>query len=409
MIYTPYKPFRFKETFDVSTYNNDYVDYTISFGRHNPEITSPNEYVVIYKGKSLVLNNTTEVDLSPVVMDYSYRHNFEYDGEQGFQPDNLFSMATGTLTSAEMGGDIYNTVVRVTFTYNDTGIATEYFNFGLFTSLDSPYTATSPTTGVELYQDSIIENHLPLIYTENYWLSFDWAKYLIEGEANTALLCVNETPQYRFSNVTNYGNFTTSIKLKELYQKLGGTAQINIIHGSVSDTYLYGGTAASTGTDINIIGAAIPTEGDLSNGDKIELGWKTSTASVTDETLAVLDGCPAEWYMAWNDTKGWHSVALTSAWEVDNNEPFTIKNIYDETRNVRNTVTRSFNIKSQKIDTATYNEYCHIIESAYVILYNSKTDRNYFCDLATTTADMTKKKDQHYFEAELTEIINELY
>lgn len=407
MLYTPYKPFRLAHDFNTGIYNNEYVFYNIYYQRFNKDITSTNENILIYKGKSLVLDGKTEVELSPVILDYSYRKIYEYNGVQGYQPKNIETL-TDTRRSIEMLDDIANTIIQIEFVSVDGVFLAGYkLPFSIYpNNYETPYNL--PAIGVKLYGDSIIENHIPFVMTENYWLSFDYAKYQQIGYNITPLVYSEHSVVGRISNTDDYGNFSTSYSLKYILEYLIGQVRTIRIYGRQVFDEMRGGTASQYGGELEVIGALDPDveDGYIYDGDVIRLGYEVDDmrpSAVGD--LAVVDFCPDEWYMAWTDSKGWHSVGLKSAWEIDNNDGLIIKNIYDEERNIKNDIGRVFKIKSKHLSNEEKVEYSNIIESSYVILYNTKTDTNYFCNVNATSVDKTKNRNERFFEIELKEAI----
>lgn len=408
MIFNPYKPFRFTQRFGTDAYDNEYVNYAIEFGRYNRHITTLNQWITIYKGKSLVICGKTTIEMTSVLYDYLKRNTFVYNEEQGFQPHNTIK-PLDTNESVEMLGDIANTDVRITFTYGDVEIMTCVYSFSIYdTTTISPYSVNKNV--VVLYQKQTIENHIPLIYTQNYWISFDYAKYQGDNTIFPLVYNTSNNNTWKLETTGDHGNYSVSLPLIALYQQIGDDeTQVLVFRGSdVADMYI-GGTASFAGDVVGVpLGASEVGSGSLSDGTRVILGYNINGYGDIRYSglIAVVDACPSEWYMAWSDLNGWHSVALSSAWEIDDRETFTIKNIYDEERNMKNRMRKTFNVKSKKLN---YNEilaYNHIIESTYVILYNSKTDENYFCHLVENNIDNTKQKDKKYFECQLREIIN---
>lgn len=409
MLLNPYRPFRFRKRFVTEDYNNDYVNYTIEFGRHNPDITTINQWVTIYKGKSLVIDKETTIELSSVIVDYVKRSSFNYDWTQGFEPSNIIKPLE-KLTTIEMLGDIANTQVRVSFISEIEVIDRDVFEFNIYNDRDkSPY--TERMNNVVLYSNQNIVNHIPLIETKNYWISIDFGKYAGGEDVAPIIFTDDNDNQLKLNTTGTYGNYSVSIPLAGLYEYISGDEAdvITIFGTNTADRYI-GGTAAFGGAVLGVpMGARNAGGGDvLTDGTKVDFGYSVGQSTTIDNAgnIAVVDACPSDWYMAWTDLNGWHSVALSSVWEIDNREAFTIKNIYDETRNIKNTLAKTFNVKSKKLN---YNEilaYNHIIESTYVVLYNAKTDTNYFCDLVDSSVDNTKQKEKKYFECQLREIVN---
>lgn len=407
---SPYQPYRVIKDFNTTAYNNEYMNYTLSFGRWNKD-TSSYEQTLIYKGKSLVFDGKTEVDLSPIVRDYSYRRTFEYDDKEGYLPTNIDWVDTPR-RSVEMQGDVANTFILINFSYDGVAVTSVTIPFSIYCNdYESPYNNTTTLPQIKLYGEGTIENHIPLCFTTKYYLSFDYAKYNPDGSAITPNLYSEHSNVVDIENTDDYGNYSVSLFLYYILDFLVGNVQTTILQGYDGFDYMYGGTATEYGAIKTPIGATDPDieDGYIEDQDSIYL------AATIDErtplrvgTLAKVDACPDDWYMAWTDRKGWHSVALDSAWEIDNNEAFNIRNIYDEERNIKNTITRTFRVKTKKLPYEEQLAYMNIIDSAFVLLYNTKTDRNYYCNFITSSADRTKKKDRKQLEFELREIINEI-
>lgn len=408
MILNPYKPFRFTHAFSTDDYDNGYVNYTIEFGRHNQFITSINEWVTIYKGKSLVIDGKTTIEVSSVLIDYLKRNTFVYNELQGFEPHNTIK-PFDVLTSIEMLGDIANTQIRVSFMDALQIIERDVFDFSIYNDYDTtPYIERG--NYVISYNKQNIENHIPLIDTDKYWISLDYAKYTGgSSEATPVLYTDDNTNQLKFNVFGDYGNYSVSLPLVGLYENLSGDDAdiIELIGSDVVDMYI-GGDASVAGVVLGVPMGAKDNGGGgvLSDGTRVSLGYNIERELNAVCDIAIVDACPSEWYMSWSDLNGWHSVALSSAWEIDDREAFTIKNIYDETRNIKNTIAKTFKIKSKKLNYNELIEYNHIIESTYVVLYNSKTDENYFCHLVDNNVDNTKQRDKKHFECELKEVVS---
>jgi hypothetical protein len=391
--------FPYRQTIELAeTYNNKYLQYEVYLLGN-----------VIYKGKTFVLNNKTTIDFTNVINNYTYKPSYKYQ-QQFYQPDRTVSLPIN-IEPNEYDKDIVNTNIEVTLFY----LGSEIMNFTFDTSIyfKEVNIPNNQSNIVDSYQYSSIENHIPYISTDKYWLGMNYGVSLIE--TTVPILRIDNNNQYKL-NTSIIGNYVYHIPLNQLYSNLlinTDTTLIDTLIGYETIDYVWGGSATEIGTyPTTVLGAEINTGNitPLNAKEKIYLDYQYSVNEqwvyqATNNLVTIIDECNDKWYMQWRDKNGWHSVGLMNV-EVIRDKTFTvIENIYHENVVANNRIRNRFNIKSKRLSNEELSEYALILESPYIWLYSTENDTSYCCTIDDTTTNYIPNKNVKYFELSITEII----
>lgn len=405
--FNAYKPLRQIFSLGGSTYDNDYINYTVSIGYYDYLATATMSWKTIYNGKSLVLNGYTEIDLSRIMVDYSNRINYDTDYNQNYIPINLNNFSD-TLNSVEYSETAYaNTILKIEFTYNDSAVLpdkelyiTTYPNINIQTPYDN-----DDTYNVALYQ-SAIECHVPHIETDKYWIGIDFAK----DNGQPYPLVYGDNCEGGTITTNGYGNYSTTYTLSDFFGTVEGDgATINIYYGTNNGNFFNGGSASVVNDTIaEIVGADLPTEGGyFADGDGIYLGYTLSgSATHSDSLIAKVDDCYDRWYMAWW-YEGWHSVSVRNVINNRNSDNFNITNIYSEKKNIWTDVQNVYTVNTNRLSNDELVEYSNIMNSPYVVLYDTENDENHWCIINTNSIMVVKQNGYKTLQFELEEIITD--
>mgnify|MGYP004442750309 FL=1 len=416
--YTPYKPCRLQ--IPISTaYNNKYVEYTVSFCTHNNQATQINYWVKIYKGKSLVINGKTDLVLDNILRNYALRMDYiidEYDNTQRFKPSNYVKALPTDIENVEMLYKAFtNTLIRIEVSYDGTAVITPIeLPFNIYQDgFNNPYD-TEDINEVHLYNNQIIENHYPMVMSDNYWVCFDYAKTEVSGEDVQPLL-YNETEKGRIT-MENYGNASVAYPIIGIVNYMEGN-EYDTIRGGVAGTTIWsetvnGGSATIYGEVLPYMGARTPVSGDSLGRLMLGEYHKKNTGEefyvYSEQLIGVFDECPKDYYMQWWD-KGWHSVSLKSCYRQDTTDNLNITSVYGDRVNIKVDNTINYNIDSGLLSQKVYEEYANgLMRTPYVILYDTANDESHFCTVDTTTFDYRKKKGYRAVTLTLREIINDI-
>lgn len=391
--------FPYRQTLELdATYNNKYLQYEVYLLGN-----------IIYKGKTFVLNNKTTIDFTNVINNYVYKPYFEYQ-QQYYQPDRTVDLPIN-IEPNEYDNEIVNANIDVILFYLGAEIMNITFDTSIyFKDVNIP---NNESNIVDSYQSSVIENHIPYISTNRYWLGLNYSVSHIES--TVPLLRIDETNQYKLTT-SMIGNYVYHIPLNQLYSNLlinTDTTLIDTLIGYETVEYVWGGSATEIGTyPTTVLGADINT-GDitpLNVDEKIYLDYQYSVNKewiyqATNNLVAIIDQCSDKWYMQWRDKNGWHSVGLQNVEVIRDKTNTVIENIYHENVVANNRIRNRFNIKSKRLSNEELSEYALMLESPYIWLYSTEIDTSYCCTIDTNTTNYIPKKNVKHFELTITEII----
>lgn len=391
--------FPYRQTIELdNTYNNKYLQYEV-YLRDN----------VIYKGKTFVLNNKTTIDFTNIINNYVYKPYYQYQ-QQYYQPDRTVSLPIN-IEPNEYDNEIVNTVLEISLFY----LGSEVMNFTFDTTIyfKNGNIPNNQSNIVDSYQSSSIENHIPYISTNKYWLGLNYSVSHIE--ATLPILRIDNNNQYKL-NTSIIGNYVYHIPLNQLYSNLfinTDSILIDTLIGYETVDYVWGGSATEIGTyPTTVLGADITTGNTtpLNVDEKIYLDYQYSVNKewvyqATNNLVTIVDKCNDKWYMQWRDKTGWHSVGLMNVEVVRDKTNTIIENIYHENVVANNRIRNRFNLKSKRLSNEELSEYALMLESPYIWLYSTETDTSYCCTIDNTTTNYIPKKNVKYFELSITEII----
>lgn len=419
MNYNPYKSSRFTINLGSHNYDNKYMNYKVYLYYVNPNLNIP-RYVVMYNGKTLVINSSTTIDVSDVIRDYSFRESIKYNEEkQRYEVNDINPLPLNTVENIEYTYKLLlNSNIRIEL-LDENGEIVKHLTkpFSIYVNNDVIPLVSIVGGTLTNYNKSDIVNHVPYVKTDEYWVNLS---YVILNQNKTIY------PALKSKNSTNIrlrtnarGNYFNNITLKNFISTMesslrrmivytGGTARPNFTKTIFSNVHTLNTLLPPIGADISIYNPS--TSKPLIDGDKIMLNYyKEQTVVNTNDCITVIDkSCPSKYYLTWYDEDGWHSVGLRNVTEVRENKQTNISNIYNETINISNTITKRFRCKSNKLTNEEVVGYVKMVQTPYVVLYDTNKNKSYFCNLTTSTTEYIKKNViDKFFEFEIEEIIKD--
>lgn len=397
MQYKTYKPYR--KTFEVlDVPNNEYIEYVISlsYKDNNSLIT---KYIKLYEGKSLVINNKTTIDYTSIINNAIYRQRIAFNSNTQCSQINPVWQSSDVKNEETNNADLVNSLIKIELYNNDELLNTYKTDFTIFeVEYPQPYT-NFQLPNVKTYNNSIIENHIPFIKSDNYFITVPLVAY------NNAIASVktDSTPNLKLTNGV-CGNYILNIPLLTLYNELeniGNDTVLNLI-GSVGSSLVISGGNATTIFDKEYkpLNAEIEVGDILADGNNLFLSFGNDVIS----KLATIDTCCSDWYLSWLDIHGFHSVALNNVEIVNDYERTTLKNIYQEDIVVKSKAKQTFNIKTKKLTNEEYQAYQNMLQSSFVVLYNALNDEIYYCTVEDATSAFIRNNNAKFFTATLKQI-----
>lgn len=387
-------------------YSNSYLRYDVKIYNAHSGLTTR-----LYRGKTLCLNGIAEVDVQRVIDTYIYKPN--YDTTSGeYTPDRVQTLPLSYSNGIDNEKIIVNTTLQIEVyedNENSVRVATEQIPVSIFEGYTDPY-QNNTNTFID-YNNSVLINHIPFVYTNRYWLGMTYAitSTVEEGFDNTIVAVLDnggEVGVKLSDRQQQWGNYIFNIPLRSLYDNITteNTDAYTTYIGSDTVDRLVGGDAYSIYSDnMNSIGADTSRYSGLYGRDKLYLNYQvlngTKWEYVEGKLLTIIDECPKPYYIQWRDKNGWHSVPVNVE-EVLNVDKKVIKNIYNESKVVENNTTRTFNIRSHKLNHAEYKDFKQIVTAPYVWLYNTESDEVYCCTVTTNSLGYNK----HFCTFEIREI-----
>ena len=398
MQYKTYKQFRrIFEVLDVP--NNEYVKYVISLAyKENNDFVI--KYNKLYEGKSLVINNKTTIDYTSIINNAIYRQRIGFNSNtQCNQIEGIWEGSTTVKNEEYKNSDLVNSIIKIELYYNDELLNTYKTEFTMFeVEYSQPYT-NFIIPDVKLYNNSIIENHIPYIKSDNYFITVP----LITYDKAVASIKTDSTPNLKLTNGV-CGNYILNIPLLALYNELDNVSNDTVftLIGSVDSDLVISGGYANTIFDkeYNPLNAEIEVGDILADGNDLFLSYGNDIIS----KLATIDTCYSDWYLSWLDINGFHSVALNNVEIVNDFERTKLKNIYQEDIVVKSKSKQSFNIKTKKLTNEEYQAYQNMLQSSFVVLYNSLNDEIYYCTVEDVTSAFIRNNNAKFFTATLKQI-----
>jgi len=397
MQYKTYKQFR--RTFEVlDVPNNNYIKYIISLG-YKDDNSFIIKYIKLYEGRSLVINGKTTIDYTSIINNAIYRQRI------GFNSNTQCSQIQGVWQSSNVkneetnNADLVNSLIKIEL-YNDDELLNTYKTEFTIFEVEHPQPYTNfILPDVKTYNNSIIENHIPFIKSDNYFITVP----LITYNNAVASIKTDSTPNLKLTNGI-CGNYIINIPLLTLYNELenvGNDTVLNLI-GSVGSSLVISGGNATTvfGKDYKPLNAEIEVGDILADGNNLFLSYGNDIIG----KLASIDTCCSDWYLSWLDAYGFHSVVVVNVEIVNDYERTTLKNIYQEDIVVKSKTKQSFNIKTKKLTNEEYQAYQNMLQSSFVVLYNTLNDEIYYCTVEDATSAFIRNNNAKFFTATLKQI-----
>lgn len=394
-----YKPYRkVYELNDVP--NNNYITYTLSLA-----YKESNDFVIkynkLYEGKSLVIGNKTTIDFTSVVNNAIYRQKIGFNSNTQSNTLPLLWENTNIKSEEYNNSDLVNSLIKIDLYYDDELLNSFRYEFSIFENdFTQPY-SNFIIPDVKHYKKSVIKNHIPFLKTENYFITLPLVSY---GNAIPSVK-TDATPNLKLTNGIA-GNYILNLSLLALYNELETVSNDTIttlIGSSDIDLIINGGNASTIfDREYNPLNAEIVVGDILNAGNTLYL---TNNDTIID-TVTTIDTCCNDWYLNWLDTKGWHSVPLNNVEIVNDVQRTQLKNIYQEELTIKSKVQQSFKIKSQKLTNEEFREYQNMLNSAFVVLYNTNNDEVFYCNITDTNSSYIHNNNVKFFEANLKTITN---
>lgn len=400
MQFKTYKQFR--KTFELNDVpNNSYITYTLSLA-----YKESNDFVIkyskLYEGKSLIVNNKTTIDFTSVVNNAIYRQKIGYNSNT--QSNTILPLWEGVsnVKSEEYNNsDLVNSLIKIDLYFDNELLNSFKYEFSIFENdFTQPY-SNFIIPDVKTYNNSIIQNHIPFLKTENYFITLPLVSY---GNAIPSVK-TDATPNLKLTNGI-VGNYILNISLFALYNELETVSNdtITTLIGSGESDLIISGSDAVGAFEKEYL----PLNSEIVVGDILNAGntlYLTNNDTIID-TVCTIDTCYNDWYLNWLDTKGWHSVPLNNVEIVNDVKRTQLKNIYQEELTIKSKVQQSFKIKSFKLTNEEYREYQNMLNSAFVVLYNTNNDEVFYCNITDTNSSYIHNNNVKFFEATLKQITN---
>lgn len=397
MQYKTYKPYR--KTFEVlDVPNNDYISYIISLG-YKDNNSFIIKYIKLYEGKSIIINGKTTIDYTSIINNAIYRQRIAFNSNTQCSQIQGVWQSSNVKNEESNNADLVNSIIKIELYDDDELLNTYKTEFTIFeVEYPQPYT-NFQLPNVKTYNNSIIENHIPFIKSDNYFITVPLITY------NNAIASVktDSTPNLKLTNGV-CGNYILNIPLLTLYNELeniGNDTVLNLI-GSVGTNLVISGGNATTIFDKEYkpLNAEIEVGDILADGNNLFLSFGNDVIS----KLATIDTCWSDWYLSWLDIHGFHSVALNNVEIVNDFERTTLKNIYQEDIVVKSKVKQTFNIKTKKLTNEEYQAYQNMLQSSFVVLFNTLNDEIYYCTVEDATSAFIRNNNAKFFTATLKQI-----
>lgn len=398
MQYKTYKQFR--RTFEVlDVPNNEYIKYVISLGYKNDN-TFIVSYTKLYEGRTLVINGKTTIDYTSIINNAIYRQKIGFNNNtQCSQITPVWQGNSNVKNEETNNADLTNSIVKIELYNNKELLNTYKTEFSIFeVEYPQPY-SNFLIPDVKTYNNSIIENHIPFIKSDNYFITVPLVAY----DNAVASVKTDSTPNLKLTNGV-CGNYILNIPLLTLYNELENISNDTVftLIGSIDTDLVISGGNATTIFDKQYkqLNAEIEVGDILADGNNLFLSFGNDIIS----KLATIDTCYSDWYLSWLDINGFHSVALNNVEIVNDFERTTLKNIYQEDIVVKSKAKQTFNIKTKKLTNEEYQEYQKMLQSSFVTLYNALKDEIYYCTVEDATSAFIRNNNAKFFTATLKQI-----
>lgn len=397
MQYKTYKQFR--KTFEIlDVPNNEYIKYVISLG-YKDDNSYIIKYIKLYEGKSIIINGKTTIDYTSIVNNAIYRQRIGFNSNTQCNQIQGVWQGSNIKNEETNNADLVNSIIKIEL-YDDEELLNTYKTEFTIFEVEHPHPYTNfQIPNVKLYNNSIIENHIPFIKSDNYFITVPLVAY------NNAVASIktDSTPNLKLTNGV-CGNYILNIPLLTLYNELETVSNDTVFNliGSIDTNLVISGGNATTIFDKEYkpLNAEIEVGDILADGNNLFLSFGNDVIG----KLATIDTCCSDWYLSWLDVNGFHSVGLNNVEIVNDFERTTLKNIYQEDIVVKSKAKQTFNIKTKKLTNEEYQAYQNMLQSSFVVLFNTLNDEIYYCTVEDATSAFIRNNNAKFFTATLKQI-----
>lgn len=363
MIYTTEKPISFE--FNIPEYRYKNQEYALS-------IFTPTGYKEVYRGLTFFnKDGETRIYVDRVLRDYIYVNEIEYTNTQQFRPINMIGSNTDVLETIENKGRFIVTTIKVQIFGNSQSLNTAskdvtcvngyFYEYGN-TYIRNPYEGNYKFL-TNLSTINKVLSHIPASNTDNMWLGLIFS--LSRGSSQAKLRISNGTTSMPL-NHAYYGNYSTSIPLSLINTSIG-----------------------------------------LNGGDKLTLISDDAILKFTP--IAIVDECPADYYVAFSTNYSWTCLPFNGNVYIDNNsDNVRVVNYLGLNKVVSNVTHTTLNLYTEYLDEKTYITLMGILNASNVYVYDVKNDRGIWCTVNNSNTEglPNKNRKPKYFNLQLTEAYN---
>jgi len=388
--------------------------------------------------------------IKPVLQDQDWKPQINTDGETLTTLDNDFTTQGNMTDESEFGNRTFTVEISEYPAFN---ISYNVYFGNQFTWF--PYVTCSWNIDTDPDKDNSFQgfksvlkyetdfiSHYPMIVTDNYGIMYMVnvnSDYMGNQYADMRHQCIyiankpnftagqtQEEDEYtgiRYYTTGGGGYLCFNAPMSAVINSLDPGAYVpdyitNVINGGDSTTTtsnsVIGGNSETVISNSVIGGdsttSMTPVYG-YDNRYKVYL-WKRTTFE-NNETegeilVGVIDECPADYYLTWLSRSGCPvSYGFSGNSKIKNNVSNTYTLSADNFKSAKiQDFTRSWNLKSGKVDKITYDMFADILTSPYVCLWEKDKDHLHYVTVDTSNWEEKKVKETKQplnFEISLTE------
>lgn len=380
-----------------------YINYSIGYKYITDFTTLDVGFKNIYYGKAFVNSDGyIEVDVTDVIKNYAFRHEYIYDiDRQKWVPENIKRNNMHQLEPIETSTHYRTTVFAITDNTNHeweiyVGVTSMFFpEYYSDEKVQNPYDSNGFRDVISINYSGILP-HIPLIYTNNYFVSLESViPSSLAGEWNSRYIDCDSIGRGEL-RYHGYGNYSTSYTLTDFWDLF----DIPVLHiidaGDVValDDYIDAGGAGSHFPYIPAFGASTIIEP------------QDDTVRNSRRDFIYVDACPKKYYISWTTPFGeWQSQPLQSVAFVEQTDNLNIHTTKRVLHNIENRSQAQFKCKSMVINNAEYKLFSTLLMAPYIILYDVEKDKSYYCVFnSSTLTTYDKSKNQKVIEFQLKQI-----
>lgn len=343
-MFTTDKPIIFRHT-NVN-YTNEFVRFHIAMDLWNATGNTI-QTVTLFSGRTWFnADHQTEISLSNVLRDYTWKHDTVYDADkQVVVPVELYTGNTNYFLPIDRENRFYggtakifinNTqagsfqVISQNSTLNVDNVYNKPYdnNWGKVIGNNNPYTSTAIP-------------HVPHVSTQKMWVGFDFAH---RGESPTPNDSSIEFRLHYISDVyqlfkQGYGNFSFNLTLDAI---------TNAIPVSATEKF-----------------------------QTVEMyAYKTPNRWIEKYDAFVLDNCPEDFYLFWENSFGFFSFGCSGRTRgTDQSNAFTMTDVRGIDRTLWNRNRYSWDLNTGLVSNEQIKAIATIMDAPTIWLYDTKKDR----------------------------------